>query len=71
MQLGRYPTGYGPLIVMEYIEHAQSLKKIIRDQIEAAGSSSPKKGLTGSKLLKAYRQMASIMLQLSTIEAQP
>lgn len=62
------PTGYGPLIVMEYIEHTQSLEKLIKNQMKAAGSSSPKKGLTDSKLLKAYRQMANIMLQLSTIE---
>lgn len=61
-------TGYGPLIVMEYIEHGQSLEKIIRDQIKAAGSSRPKKSLTDNKLLKAYRQMANIMLQLSTIK---
>ncbi|KAI7781453.1 phosphotransferase [Diaporthe eres] len=62
------PTGYGPLIVMEYIEHAQSLENIIRDQIKTAGSSSPKKDLTDSTLLKEYRQMANIMIQPSTIE---
>lgn len=50
---------------MEYIEHAQSLEKIIRDQIKEAGSSSPKTSLTDNK--QAYRQMANIMLQLSTI----
>lgn len=63
------PTGYGPLIVMEYIEHTKFLEHVIRDQLDAAGtSSSPKKDPLDSTLLKAYRQMANIMLQLSTIE---
>lgn len=63
------PTGYGPLIVMEYIEHTKCLEHVIRDQLDVAGSnSSPRKDLPDSTLLKAYRQMANIMLQLSTIE---
>ncbi|KAL1864619.1 hypothetical protein Daus18300_007636 [Diaporthe australafricana] len=62
------PTGYGPFIVMEYIEHTRSLQDVIRDRIDSVGSTGLKKGVPDKKLLKAYRQMANIMLQLSTIE---
>lgn len=62
------PTGYGPLIVMEYVEHTRCLEHVIRDQLDAAGSSGTKKSMAEKALLKAYRQMANIMLQLSTIQ---
>lgn len=62
------PTGYGPFIIMEYIEHTQSLEHVIMNQMDSLGSSGSKKGVENKTLLKAYRQMANIMLQLSTIE---
>lgn len=62
------PTGYGPIIVMEYIEHTQCLEHVVRDCLDAAGSNGATKSPPDQKLLKAYRQMANIMLQLSTIE---
>lgn len=62
------PTGYGAFIVMEYIEHTKSLEQAIKDQMESAESSGLKKERSDKALLKAYRQMANIMLQLSTIE---
>ncbi|KAJ0116685.1 phosphotransferase [Diaporthe amygdali] len=62
------PTGYGPFIVMEYIKHTKYLEHVIKDRMESVGSNDPKKGMPDKTLLKAYRQMANIMLQLSTIE---
>lgn len=62
------PTGYGPFIVMEYIEHTKCLEHVIRDPTGSVESSGLKKTHSDKTLLKAYRQMANIMLQLSTIE---
>lgn len=62
------PTGYGPFIVMEYIEHTKCLEHVITDEIDRFKGKSPQKDPSDKKLLKAYRQMANIMLQLSTIE---
>ncbi|POS70216.1 phosphotransferase [Diaporthe helianthi] len=62
------PTGYGPFIIMEYIEHAKCLEHVITDEMESLKSNGFKKDGSDKKLLKAYRQMANIMLQLSTIE---
>lgn len=62
------PTGYGPFIVMEYIEHTKSLEHVFTDGMESVKSNGFKKDGSDKKLLKGYRQMANIMLQLSTIE---
>ncbi|KAJ4415023.1 hypothetical protein N0V82_007605 [Gnomoniopsis sp. IMI 355080] len=67
------PTGYGPFIVMEYIKHTKSLEHVILHHIksvERSGMTKRRSDKTQSDktLLKAYRQMANIMLQLSTIE---
>lgn len=62
------PTGYGPFIVMEYIEHTKCLEHIITDEIDSAKGNGRQKDPCNKKLIKAYRQMANIMLQFSTIE---
>lgn len=59
------PTGYGPFIIMEYIEHSKSLEHVIRDTANSLSNNGSKDDMT---LLKAYRQMANIMLQLATIQ---
>lgn len=61
------PTGYGPVIVMEYIKHTKCLEQVIRDRLDATSNTSAKSA-PDQKLLKAYRQMGNIMLQLSSIE---
>ncbi|KAG8158152.1 hypothetical protein KVR01_011913 [Diaporthe batatas] len=61
------PTGYGPIIVMEYIKHTNYLEKVISDGLDTERRTGAK-GAPNEKLLKAYRQMANIMLQLSSIE---
>lgn len=60
------PTGYGPFIIMEYIEHHRLLEHVISD--EGDPNNGLRRDLSDETLLKAYRQMANIMLQLSTIE---
>lgn len=62
------PTGCGPFIIMEYIEHTQCLEYIISDELQTATEGSSKTSHSDGKLLRAYRQMAKIMLQMSTIE---
>lgn len=65
------PPDFGPLIIMEYIEHIKTLEEVLGNG--AIGNLSDpecglRKDLAEKTLLKAYRQMANIMLQLSTIE---
>lgn len=60
------PSGYGPFIIMEYIEHSRSLEQVIRNPADR--NNGLRKELPEKTLLKAYRQMADILLQLSTIE---
>jgi hypothetical protein len=63
------PTGYGPLIIMEHIKHTHFLEHVIREHLDLGGSGMKKTvSLSEKKLLKAYCQIANIMLQLSTIE---
>lgn len=47
------PTGYGPVIVMEYIEHTKCLEHVVRDCLDAAVSNGATKSPPDQKLLKA------------------
>lgn len=58
------PSMHGPFIVMEYIHHTSMLEHVIKEQMKSTDSDDPQNKV----LLKAYRQMANIMLQLSTIQ---
>ncbi|KAG8156759.1 hypothetical protein KVR01_013364 [Diaporthe batatas] len=65
------PTGLGPFIIMDYIEHERNLA----DLVLPANNPSWNINLHGmdpnaseETLLKVYRQMANIWLQLSTLE---
>lgn len=62
------PAKTGPFIIMEYIPHKQSLLDEISSKDED-GSWRLKKDLPEEILLKAYRSMANILLQLSQIKA--
>ncbi|KUI56245.1 Altered inheritance of mitochondria protein 9, mitochondrial [Cytospora mali] len=63
------PVGTGPFIIMEYIEHTSYLVDMIRDTTDESDNHGLRKGLSEERLLKAYRHMANIVLQLSTIES--
>lgn len=67
------PTGLGPFIIMDYIEHERDLGDLIRLQKKAGDdddNTSPEldPNVPEDILLKVYRQMARILLQLSTLE---
>lgn len=65
------PVGLGPFIIMDYIEHASDLSKLLMPadepgwDIDLHGIGP---GICEDTLLKVYRQMANILLQLSTLE---
>lgn len=60
------PPDFGPLIIMEYIEHTKSLEQVLVNKVD--GNRGLREDLSDETLLRAYRQMANIMLQMSTIE---
>ncbi|ROW12776.1 hypothetical protein VMCG_00412 [Cytospora schulzeri] len=63
------PVGTGPFIIMEYIDHSSYLVDMIRDQTDETDRHGLSRDLSEERLLKAYRHMANIVLQLSTLES--
>lgn len=65
------PTGLGPFIIMDYVEHQKAVTDLLKPASEPSwninrhgiGPDTPEE-----TLLKVYRQMANILLQLSTLE---
>lgn len=65
------PLGLGPFIIMEYVEHETSMKYILHhedEELQDADEYGIGPHVSDSMLLKAYRQMANILLQMSTLE---
>ncbi|CRK33088.1 hypothetical protein BN1723_016894 [Verticillium longisporum] len=63
------PTGLGPFIIMEYINHYQTLSHALNDPsrgIDEYHKLDP--SISDEKLEFLYRQMAKIVLQLSTLK---
>ncbi|KAI1502721.1 phosphotransferase family protein [Biscogniauxia marginata] len=63
------PTGLGPFIIMDYIEHHQNMSRELLDQ-ESAIDKRPilDPNISEEKLEFLYAQMANILLQLSTLK---
>ncbi|KAI1128633.1 phosphotransferase family protein [Nemania abortiva] len=62
------PTGLGPFIIMEYIEHAMTMSDALKDPaLEPDDYHALDPNINEQKLESCYRQMANIVLQLSTI----
>lgn len=62
------PTGLGPFMVMEYIEHERTMSEALKDaslEIDEPHILDP--NITEAKLEFLYRQIANILLQLSTL----
>lgn len=63
------PTGLGPFIIMDYIEHHQNMSRALLNParpIEAHPELDP--NITEEKLELLYGQMANILLQLSKLK---
>ncbi|EFY97498.1 aminoglycoside 3'-phosphotransferase/choline kinase domain protein [Metarhizium robertsii] len=62
------PTGLGPFIIMDYIEHDRTLSHALNDpDLEPDDSHVLDANISDQKLEFLYRQMANIVLQLSTL----
>lgn len=62
------PLGLGPFMIMEYIEHDTTLSHALNDPIlGSTDSHSLDPNISMEKLEFLYRQMANILLQLSTL----
>lgn len=62
------PTGLGPFMVMEYIEHERTLSEALKDpSLEIDDPHILDPSIAESKLEFLYGQMAKILLQLSTL----
>lgn len=63
------PTGLGPFIIMEYIQHQQNMSRVLLDPKHPT-SEKPvlNPDISEDKLGYLYAQMANILLQLSTLE---
>ncbi|KAK9435770.1 Protein kinase-like protein [Metarhizium brunneum] len=62
------PTGLGPFIIMDYIEHDRTLSHALNDpDLEPDDSHVMDANISDQKLEFLYRQMANIVLQLSTL----
>ncbi|OTB09419.1 hypothetical protein M426DRAFT_6691 [Hypoxylon sp. CI-4A] len=62
------PTGFGPFIIMDYVEHERTMSDALKDPtlgIDEAHVLDP--NITEQKLEFLYGQMANILLQLSTL----
>jgi hypothetical protein len=63
------PTGLGPFIIMDYIEHDQHMSRALRDPDESSGTRSVlNPNIPKETLELLYGQMANILLQLSTLK---
>ncbi|KAJ2985131.1 hypothetical protein NUW58_g4843 [Xylaria curta] len=62
------PTGLGPFMIMEYIEHEMTMSEALKDPTLAPEDSHVlDPNISEQKLEFLYRQMANILLQLSTV----
>lgn len=62
------PTGLGPFIIMDYVEHERTMSDALNDPlIEADKSHVLEVNISQQKLEFLYRQMANIILQLSAL----
>lgn len=62
------PTGLGPFIIMEHIDHDQTLSHALNDPSRGIGERHRlDPDISEEKLEFLYRQMATIVLQLSTL----
>ncbi|KID85054.1 phosphotransferase family protein [Metarhizium guizhouense ARSEF 977] len=62
------PTGLGPFIIMDYIEHDRTLSHALNDpDLEPDDSHVLDANISEQKLEFLYRQMANIVLQLSAL----
>ncbi|KAG4292626.1 phosphotransferase [Fusarium proliferatum] len=62
------PLGLGPFMIMEYIEHDKALSHALNDRtLGPTDSHSLDPNISIEKLEFLYRQMANILLQLSTL----
>jgi hypothetical protein len=65
------PTGLGPFIIMDYIEHEKTVSDLLVPVNEPSWNINLhgiRPGVSEETLLQVYRQMANILLQLSTLE---
>lgn len=66
---GENPTGLGPFLIMEYIEHDKVMTQVMRDESQDIGETpilDP--NISEDKLGFLYGQMANILLQLSRLK---
>lgn len=62
------PTGLGPFIIMDYTEHERTMSEALNDPvINSSESHVLDPNVSTEKLEVLYRQMANIVLQLSTL----
>ncbi|KND88441.1 hypothetical protein TOPH_07035 [Tolypocladium ophioglossoides CBS 100239] len=62
------PTGLGPFIIMDYIEHERTMSDALNDPLIEPGEPHVlDTNISEQKLAFLYRQMANIVLQLSTL----
>ncbi|KAF9769361.1 hypothetical protein IL306_013230 [Fusarium sp. DS 682] len=62
------PTGLGPFIIMDYTEHERTMSEALNDPvINSSESHVLDPDVSTEKLQVLYRQMANIVLQLSTL----
>ncbi|KAI0472601.1 hypothetical protein GGR56DRAFT_651102 [Xylariaceae sp. FL0804] len=62
------PTGLGPFIIMDYTEHERTMSEALNDPvINSSESHVLDPDVSTEKLEVLYRQMANIILQLSTL----
>ncbi|KAL3603001.1 hypothetical protein FPOAC2_07318 [Fusarium poae] len=62
------PLGLGPFMIIDYIEHETTLSHVLNDtSLDPTDSHSLDPNISDEKLEFLYRQMASIVLQLSTL----
>lgn len=62
------PLGLGPFIIMDHAEHTQTLSHALNDPaLDPTDSHSLDPNISDEKLRLLYRQMANIMVQLSTL----
>lgn len=62
------PTGIGPFIIMDYIDHERTMSDALNDPLLGPGQSHVlDNNINEQKLAFLYKQMANILLQLSTL----
>lgn len=62
------PTGLGPFIIMDYIDHERTMSEALNDHVVNSSKCHVlDTNVSTEKLETLYRQMANIVLQLSTL----